>query len=329
MLDMRRRAFITLLGGAAATLPLAARAQPMPVIGFLNSQSPEAYTGWLRGFRQGLKDAGYVEGENLTIEYRWAHNELDRLPALASELVRRHVAVIVTSGGTLCALAAKAATTTIPIVFTIGDDPVRRGLVASLARPGGNLTGITFLAIDLSAKRLDLLRELVPGMARVAVLVNPAEVAVTEITLRDVETAARGLGLRVQVFRADTPDEINAAFESMGRERPDALFVGATAFLVGRRIQLAQLAAFHRMPAVYPLRDFAEGGGLMSYGTSIADTYRHVGAYAGRILKGAKPAELPVVQASKFELAINRQTAKMLGLTLPDKLIAAADEVIE
>jgi putative ABC transport system substrate-binding protein len=326
---MKRRAFITLLGGAAATLPLAARAQPMPVIGFLNSQSPEAYTGWLRGFRQGLKDAGYVEGENLTIEYRWAHNELDRLPALASELVRRHVAVIVTSGGTLCALAAKAATTTIPIVFTVGDDPVRRGLVASLARPGGNLTGITFLAIDLSAKRLELLRELAPGTARLAVLINPAEAAVAETTLRDVETAARGFGLQVQVFRADTPDEINAAFESMGRERLDALFVGATAFFVGRHIQLAQLAAFHRIPAVYPLRHFAEGGGLISYGTSIADSYRHVGAYAGRILKGAKPAELPVVQASKFELVINRQTAKMLGLTLPDKLIAAADEVIE
>jgi ABC-type uncharacterized transport system substrate-binding protein len=328
---MKRREFISLLGGTAMAWPLAARAQQpaMPVIGFLNSQSPGGYTGSLRGFRQGLKDAGYVEGENLTVEYRWAHNELDRLPALASELVRRHVAVIATSGGTLSALAAKAATTTIPIVFTVGDDPVRRGLVASLARPGGNLTGITFLALDLSAKRLELLRELVPGIARVAVLVNPAEAAVAETTLRDVETAARGFGLQVQVFRADTPDEINAAFESMERERPDALFVGATAFFVGRHIQLAQLAAFHRIPAVYPLRDFVEGGGLMSYGTSIADSYRHVGAYAGRILKGAKPAELPVVQASKFELVINRQTAKMLGLTLPDKLLAAADEVIE
>src|SRR5215468_1827114 len=261
---------------AAVSWPLAARAQQpaMPVIGFLNSQSPGGYTGSLRGFRQGLKDAGYVEGENLTVEYRWAHNELNQLPALASELVRRHVAVIATSGGTLSALAAKAATTTIPIVFTVGDDPVRRGLVASLARPGGNLTGITFLAVDLSAKRLELLRELVPGTARVAVLVNPAEAMVAETTLRDLETAARGFGLRVQVFRADTPDEINAAFESMGRERPDALFVGATAFFVGRRIQLAQLAAFHRMPAVYPLRDFVEGGGLMSYGTSIADSYR-------------------------------------------------------
>jgi putative tryptophan/tyrosine transport system substrate-binding protein len=328
---VRRREFIQVFGGMVAGWPLTARAQQtaMTVIGFLNSQSPEGYTGSLHGFRQGLKDAGYVEGENLTIEYRWAHNELDRLPALASELVRRHVAVIATSGGTLSALAAKAATTTIPIVFTVGDDPVRRGLVASLARPGGNLTGITFLAVDLSAKRLELLRELVPGTARVAVLVNPAEAASTETTLRDVETAARGFGLQVQVFRADTPDEINAAFESMGRERLDALFVAATAFFVGRHIQLAQLAAFHRIPAAYPLRDFAEGGGLMSYGTSIADTYRHVGAYAGRILRGAKPAELPVVQASKFELVINRQTAKMLGLTLPDKLIAAADEVIE
>jgi ABC-type uncharacterized transport system substrate-binding protein len=331
MVDLRRRQFLTLLASTAVTWPLAARAQQpaMPVIGFLNSQSPGGYTGSLRGFRQGLKDAGYVEGENLTVEYRWAHNELNQLPALASELVRRHVAVIATSGGTLSALAAKAATTTIPIVFTVGDDPVRRGLVASLARPGGNLTGITFLAIDLSAKRLELLRELVPGTARVAVLVNPAEAAVAGTTLRDVETAARGFGLQVQVFRADTADEINAAFESMERERPDALFVGATALFVGRHIQLAQLAAFHRIPAVYPLRDFVEGGGLMSYGTSIADSYRHVGAYAGRILKGAKPAELPVVQASKFELVINRQTAKMLGLTLPDKLLAAADEVIE
>jgi putative ABC transport system substrate-binding protein len=327
---MRRREFITLLGGAAAW-PAAVRAQQSApsVIGFLNSQSPEGYTGPLRALRQGLKDAGYVEGENLTIESRWAHNELDRLPALASELVRRHVAVIATSGGTLSALAAKAATTTIPIVFTVGDDPVRRGLVANLARPGGNLTGITFVAIELSPKRLELLRELVPGAARVAILINPAEAAVTETTLRDVETAARSFGIQVQVFKADTPDEINAAFESIGRERPDALFVGATAFFVARHIQLAQLAAFHRIPAVYPLRDFAEGGGLMSYGTSIADTYRHVGAYAGRILKGAKPAELPVVQASKFELVINRQTAKMLGLMLPDKLIAAADEVIE
>jgi putative ABC transport system substrate-binding protein len=328
---VKRRQFITLLGGAAAAWPVLARAQQpaMPVIGFLNSQSPEGYVGPMRGFRQGLRDAGYADGENLTIEYRWANNEMERLPALAAELVRRRVAVIATSGGTLSALAAKAATTTIPIVFTVGDDPVRRGLVATLARPGGNLTGITFLAVDLSAKRLELLRELVPGTARVAVLVNPAEAAVAEITLRDVETAARGFGLKVQVFRADTPDEINAAFESMGRERPDALFVAATAFFVGRHIQLAQLAAFHRIPTAYPLRDFAEGGGLMSYGTSIADTYRHVGAYAGRILKGAKPGELPVVQATKFELVINRQTAKMLGLTLPDKLIAAADEVIE
>src|SRR5215472_4985787 len=202
--QLKRREFISLLGGAAAAWPLAARAQPMPVIGFLNSQSPGGYTGPLRALRQGLKDAGYVEGENLTVEYRWAHNELNQLPALASELVRRHVAVIATSGGTLSALAAKAATTTIPIVFTVGDDPVRRGLVASLARPGGNLTGITFLAVDLSAKRLELLRELVPGTARLAVLINPAEAAVAETTLRDVETAARGFGLQVQVFRADT-----------------------------------------------------------------------------------------------------------------------------
>jgi putative tryptophan/tyrosine transport system substrate-binding protein len=328
---MRRREFIALLGGAAATWPLAARAQQpaMPVIGFLNSQSPEGYAEPMRGFRQGLKEAGYIEGENLAIEYRWANNEMGRLPALAVELVRRRVAVIATTGGASTALAAKAATTTIPIVFTAGDDPVRRGLVASLARPGGNLTGVSFLVVELLAKRLELLRELVPGAARAAVLVNPAETVNTEITLRDVEAAARGFGLQVQVLKADTSDEINAAFESMGRERPDVLFVAATAFFVARRIQLVQLAAFHRLPAAYPLRDFTEAGGLISYGSSITDAYRHVGVYTGRILKGAKPEDLPVVQSSKFELVVNRQTAKMLGLDIPATLLATADQVIE
>jgi putative tryptophan/tyrosine transport system substrate-binding protein len=327
----RRREFIALLGGAAATWPLAARAQQpaMPVIGFLNSQSPEGYAEPMRGFRQGLKEAGYIEGENLAIEYRWANNEMGRLPALAVELVRRRVAVIATTGGASTALAAKAATTTIPIVFTAGDDPVRRGLVASLARPGGNLTGVSFLVVELLAKRLELLRELVPGAARAAVLVNPAETVNTEITLRDVEAAARGFGLQVQVLKADTSDEINAAFESMGRERPDVLFVAATAFFVARRIQLVQLAAFYRLPAAYPLRDFTEAGGLISYGSSITDAYRHVGVYTGRILKGAKPEDLPVVQSSKFELVVNRQTAKMLGLDIPATLLATADQVIE
>jgi putative tryptophan/tyrosine transport system substrate-binding protein len=326
-----RRKFLSLLGGTAASWPLAARAQQpaIPVVGFLNSQSPERFVEPMRGFRQGLKDAGYVEGENLAIEYRWAHGELDRLPAMAAELARRGVAAIAATGGPSSALAAKAATTTVPVVFVTGDDPVRLGLVASLARPGGNLTGVSFLTVEVMAKRLELLRELVAGAVRVAVLVNPAEAPNTEITLRDVVAAARGFGLQVEVLKADTGDEIDAAFESMGRERPDALFVAATAFFVARRVQLVQLAAFHRIPAAYPLRDFVEAGGLMSYGASIADAYRGVGLYTGRILKGAKPADLPVVQSSKFELVINQQTARMLGLALPDKLVAAADEVIE
>jgi putative ABC transport system substrate-binding protein len=329
-MTMKRRDFITLLGGAAAW-PLVARAQQaaMSVIGFLHSQSPETYAEMMRGFRQGLKESGYIEGENLAIEYRWANNEMDRLPALATDLVRRRVALIATAGGVSAALAAKAATATIPIVFNAGDDPVRRGLVASLARPGGNLTGVSILVIEVLGKRLEFLRELVPGVARVAVLVNPAEAANTETTLRDVEAAARRFGLQVQIFKADTSDEINAAFESIGRERPDALFVGVTPFFVARRVQLVQLAAFHRLPAAYPLRDFAEAGGLFSYGSSLSDAYRQIGVYSGRILKGAKPEDLPVVQSSKFELVVNRQTAKMLGLSIPSTLLATADEVIE
>jgi ABC-type uncharacterized transport system substrate-binding protein len=328
---MKRREFISLLGGAAAGWPLAARGQQpaMPVIGFLNSQSPERFVEPMRGFRQGLKDAGYVEGENLAIEYRWAHGELDRLPAMAAELARRHVAAIAATGGPSSSLAAKAATTTVPVVFITGDDPVRLGLVASLARPGGNLTGVGFLTDEVMAKRLELLRELVAGAVRVAVLVNPAEAANTEITLREVVAAARGFGLQVEVLKADTGDEIDAAFESMGRERPDALFVAATALFVGRRVQLVQLAAFHRIPAAYPLRDFAEAGGLMSYGSSIADAYRGVGVYTGRILKGAKPADLPVLQSTKWEFVINMQTARALGLEVPNSLQLLADEVIE
>jgi putative tryptophan/tyrosine transport system substrate-binding protein len=327
---LKRRKFITLLGGAAAW-PLAARAQQsgMPVIGFLNPQSPEGYTEPMRAFRQGLRDAGYVEGENVAIEYRWADNESERLPVLAAELVRRRVTVIAATGGPRSALAAQAATTTIPIVFNVADDPVRHGLVASLARPGSNLTGVNFLSAELAAKRLELLRVLMPSAARVAVLVNPASRDNTEVTLRDVEAAARILGMRLQSFNADTGREINAAFERMGRERPDALFVAITPFFTVRRVQLVQLAAFHRLPAAYGLRDFAEAGGLMSYGASLTDAYRQLGVYTGRILKGAKPADLPVVQSTKLELVINAQTATMLGLAVPDKLLAAADEVIE
>jgi putative ABC transport system substrate-binding protein len=278
----------------------------------------------LRAFRQGLKDTGYVERENVAIEYRWADNQVDRLPELAAELVRRQVAALVTIGP-VAGLAAKAATTTIPIVFIVAEDPVRLGFVASLARPGGNLTGVNIFTLELAAKRLELLRELVPGVARMAVLVT----ASAETTVRDTEAVARPLGLQIQVFNVSTILEIDAAFATFARERPDALFVAGDPFLSGRRVQLVQLAAFHRLPATYALRDYAEAGGLMSYGPSIKDAWRQIGVYTGRILKGAKPADLPVVQPNKFELVINAGTARMLGLTVPDKLLAAADEVIE
>jgi putative tryptophan/tyrosine transport system substrate-binding protein len=326
---IRRREFITLLGGAAAW-PLAARAQQpaMPVIGLLDPRSPDAMADRLHAFRLGLKDVGYVEGENVTIIYRFAENQNDRLPELAAELVRRQVTVIVASA-TTAAPAAKAATTTIPIAFIAAQDPVRLGLVASLARPGGNLTGINFFSGELAAKRLDLLRDLLPRAVRVAVLVNPADAANTASILRDVEAAARAIGLQVQVLNVSTSREINAAFENVGRDRPDALFVGANTFLNARHIQVVQLAAFHRLPALYPTRDFVEVGGLMSYGTNIRDAFRQLGIYAGRILKGAKPADLPVVQSSKFDLVINAETARMLGLEVPPTLLARADEVIE
>jgi putative ABC transport system substrate-binding protein len=324
---VKRREFITLLGGAAVW-PLAARAQQaaMPVVGLLDQRSPDALADRLRGFRQGLKDAGFVEGQNAAIEYRWAENQLDRLPELAADLVRRQVAVIVAPAGLAPALAAKAATKTIPIVFVIADDPVRLGLVASLARPGGNLTGINFLSGELTAKRLELLRELMPSAIRVAVLVNPANAENPE---REVEAAARSIGLQIQTLNASTIREINAAFATFVRERPDAVFVGLDPFFNSRRIQLVQLAARYAIPASYPARDFAEAGGLMSYGADIADAWRQAGSYAGRILKGARAADLPVVQSSKFELVFNVQTATMLGLTVPDKLLVAADEVIE
>jgi putative ABC transport system substrate-binding protein len=327
--QVKRREFITLLGGAAAAWPLPAHAQQqaMPVIGFLNTSSPDAYR--LRAFHQGLKDAGFVEGENVAIEYRWADDQIDRLPMLAAELVRRRVAVIATSGGPAVVFAAKAATTTIPIVFGVADDPVRLGLVASLARPGGNMTDINFLAAEVAAKRLELLRGLVPGTARVAVLVNPAHATNTESTLRDVEPAARAMGLQIQVLNASTSREIDAAFATIVRERPDALFVGNDALFSARRVQLVLLAGRHGVPAIYWDREFAEAGGLMTYGSNIVDVYRQLGLYAGRILKGAKPADLPVVQSSKFELVINAQTARMLGLNVPPSLLATADEVIE
>jgi len=328
---MNRREFITLLGGTAVAWPLAARAQQpaMPVVGHLNPQSPDGATGRLRGFRQGLKEAGYVEGENLAIEYRWAEGQFDRLPALAAELVRRQVSVIVATGGPASPMAAKAATTTIPIVFNVNEDPVRLGLVASLARPGGNLTGINFLQSELAAKRLGLLRELVPGAARVAVLVNPANATTAETTLREAQAAARAMGLQVQVLKASTSREINATFAGLGRARPDALFVGGDGFFVSRRVQLVNLASRHPVPAIYDARQFPEVGGLMSYGSNIEDAWRQVGVYAGRVLKGTKPADLPVVQSSKFELVINAETARMLDLTIPPTLLSVADEVIE
>jgi putative ABC transport system substrate-binding protein len=328
---MRRRKFITLLGGAAVAWPIAARAQQpaMPVLGLLDQRSPDELADRLRGFRQGLKEAGFIEGENVVIEYRWAKDQYDRLPELAAELVRRHVAVIAATGGHPAAFAAKAATTTIPVVFLSSDDPVRLGLVTSLARPGGNLTGINFFSAELTAKRLELLRELVPAATRVAVLVNPANPVNVETTLKEVGVAARAIGLEIQILNASTVREINAAFATFVRERPDALFVGIDPFFNSRRTQLVHLATRYAIPASYPARDFAEAGGLMSYGANIADAWRQVGSYAGRILKGAKPTDLPVVQSSKFELVINHQTAQMLGLSVPDKLLVAADEVIE
>jgi putative ABC transport system substrate-binding protein len=328
MSGIRRREFITLLGGAAAW-SLASRAQQpaMPVIGFLNPASPDTNADRLRGFHRGLKEAGYVEGENLTVVYRWSENQPGRLSELASDLVRRRVGVIaaLTAGA---ASAAKAATTTVPIVFAVGDDPVRLGLVTSLARPGGNLTGISFLAAEVTAKRLELLRQLVPTAAQIAVLVNP-NAGSPERQVREVEAAAGVMGLRLQVHKASTSREIDAAFTTLVRERPDALFVAGDPFFATRRMQLATLAARHVLPMTVATREIAEAGGLMSYGSNIADAYRQAGAYAGRIIKGAKPADLPVVQASRFELVINAHTARMFGLTVPPTLLSIADEVIE
>ena len=326
---MRRRQFITFLGSAAA-LPLTARAQQpaMPVIGFLGSQSAETVADYLRAFRQGLKDAGYVEGETIAVEYRWAEGQVDRLPDLVADLARRRVALLVSGGGP-ASMAAAQARISIPIIFMVAEDPVRLGLVSSLARPGGNLTGVNFFAAELAAKRLELLRELVPAAARVAVLLNPSETAIAAANSRDVETAARAMGLELRILNAGTRDEIDAAFEILAVDRPDALFISSGPFFSDRRVQLAHLATRHALPAIHASRLYPEVGGLVSYGASIASAYRQAANYVGRILKGGKPADLPVVQSSKFDLVINLHAAKLLGLTVPATLLARADEVIE
>jgi ABC-type uncharacterized transport system substrate-binding protein len=322
-----RREFIALLGGAAAAWPMAARAQqPMPVVGFLNSQSPDGFAERLRGFRHGLKETGYVEGETVTIEYRWADNQRDRLAALAADLVRRQVAVIVANGP--AAAIAKAATTTIPIVFLVNQDPVRLGLVASLARPAGNATGVNFFVGELVAKQLSLLRELMPRAMSIAVLINPSDAASASAAIA-VESAAQAMGLQARIFNASHSREINDTFATIARDGHEALLVGPDPYFVVRRAQLVTLAARHAIPTSYNVRDYVEAGGLMSYGTNAVDAYREVGIYTGRILKGAKPAELPVMQSVKFELVINLQTARMLDLDVPPTLLARADEVIE
>jgi putative ABC transport system substrate-binding protein len=326
---VRRRAFITLLGGAAAW-PLAARAQqPLPVVGFIRFGLADAVAGNVAAFRKGLNETGYVEGQNVTVEYHWLENRYDRLPALVADLVRRRVAVIATPANTAGTIAAKAATATIPIVFGIGEDPVQLGLVASLARPGGNATGINYFSHEVVAKRLQLLHDLAHKAVRVAVLVDPANASTAEPTLRDVQEAAPRIGLQIRILNATTIGEIDAAFATFARERPDALFVAPDAFFASRRVQFATLTARDKIPAAYSSRDYVAAGGLMSYGTNNADMYRQVGVYTGNILKGAKPADLPVVQSTKFELVINLQTARALGIEVPPSLLAVADEVIE
>jgi putative ABC transport system substrate-binding protein len=328
---MRRRDFIKVIAGLGAVWPFAAGAQQsaMPVVGLLDQRSPDALADRLRGFRQGLRESGFVEGQNVAIDYRWAENKLDRLPDLAVDLVRRQVAVIAATSGFSATLAAETATTTIPIVFIVSDDPVKLGLVANLARPDGNLTGINFFSGELVPKRLELLHELVPGATRVAVLVSPANAEYAETTINEAGMAARSMGLQIQVLKASTIHEINAVFATFVSARPDALFVAHDPFFSSRRTQLVQLASRYAVPVSFSGREFAEAGGLMSYGANITDAWRQAGAYAGSILKGAKPADLPVVQSNKFELVINNQAATMLSLTVPPSLFAIADEVIE
>ena len=324
---MRRRELITLLGGAAVAWPLAARAQqpPVPTIGYLHVGSPDARAE--AAFRKGLSEIGFVEGRNVAIEFRYAENQFDRLPTLAAELVRQRVAVIFAGGGAATVPAAKAATTTIPIVFSTGANPVQTGMVASFNRPGGNVTGISSMTTELTAKRLELLRELLPASAHLAVLVNPNVPRTAASVTADAQTAL--IGRQVEVFTASTSGEINTAFDSMVQKRADALLIGTNLFFVTRRVQLATLAARHALPAIYFQREFVEVGGLMSYGPSNADLQRLGGIYVGRILKGEKPAELPVLQPTKFEFVINLETAKAIGLTVPPSLLARADEVIE
>jgi ABC-type uncharacterized transport system substrate-binding protein len=324
---MRRRAFIAGLGSAAAW-PVVARGQKsMPLIGFLGPASPNAFAEPVRAFRQGLNEMGYVEGENVAISYRFAEKQIDGLPELVNDLVRRQVAVIAAFANGV--FAAKEATRTIPIVFVITDDPVRLGLVASLARPGGNLTGINFLNAELSAKRLELLRELLPTAGRIAALVGPAGLNRGEQPLRNLNEAARAAGLDLRVIEVRTSQEIDSAFASFVRERPDALFVSPDPFFLSRRVQVTHLATRYAIPATYAIRDYCDAGGLMSYGASLTDSFRQAGVYTGKILKGAKPSDLPVVQPSKFELVINVQAARIIGITVPPSLLARADEVIE
>jgi putative ABC transport system substrate-binding protein len=327
---MKRRELIALLGGAAAW-PLGVHAeQPaMPVIAFVSGRSADASVRVAAAFGKGLNEAGYAEGQNATVEYHWLGGQYDRLPSLLAELVRRQVAVIATPGSAPATLAAKAATATIPIVFGVGQDPVQLGIVTNLARPGGNATGINFFVAEVVAKRLRLLHDMVPKAVRVAVLANPANVSNTETTLQVVREAAQTLGLQIQIVNVTTISEIDAAFANFARERPDGIFVAPDAFIVSRAVQFATLTARDKIPATYPERDMVAVGGLMSYGTDIADMFHQVGVYTGKILKGAKPAELPVVQSTKFEFVINLQTARALGIELPSGLLSIADEVIE